>query len=813
MTVFLFLLYLIFTLVVIYRGTMSPTWEIGSAIYLGIATFIVGMPLIPALILWLVVIAIVAIMHAEPVRNFIVDYAYKHAVHSVPKLSKTEEEALNAGDTWLEEDIFRGTPDWDRLASISSELTADEQAFLDNETNELCTMLDEWTISQERDLSADVWAFMKDKGFFGLVISKEYGGKGFSARAHSDIVMKIASRSGVAAVTCMVPNSLGPGELLHFYGTEEQKADYLPKLAKGIHMPCFALTEPGAGSDATSIQSEAVVTRRTVDGKDVLGLVINNLNKRWITLAPVATLIGLAVNLKDPDGLLNGEGQEGITCILIPRSTENLEIGNRHLPADQPFMNGTIRGENIFVPISTIIGGQKNAGHGWQMLVECLSIGRSISLPALAAATSSQAYIVTGAFARIRRQFNVEIALFEGIEEKLAEIAGLNYLITSTRMLTIAAVNQHKKPSVASAITKYFNTELARIVINDAMDVHAGRAVVVGPRNYLAGNYVGLPISITVEGANIMSRNLLIFGQGSMACHPYIRDEFYAISREDKKAFGELLWQHISYCLRNFAKTVCSAWTGGLLISAPKNSLSKEYQRLARLSYAFALLADISLITLGGELKRKERLSARLADGMSYLYMAMAALRNCQKNDDNVDQQLHAKWAVSYCFYHSQKAMIAFCNNFPVKPLGFLLRLLAFPLGQTMRYPSDKLDNKLARLMVTNNDYRNGIKKTLYFSGDSSQPVDKVENALQLIIDHADLSAKIGDLRRFSFGALKNKLILKVNKGELTQLEMDSLMAVEQARWDAIQVDEYTFESMKKKTFSSVTDSLQSPLN
>ena len=813
MTIFLFLLYLIFTLVVVYRGTASPVWEIGSAIYLCVATFIIGLPWIAALILWLVIIAIVAIMHAEPVRNFLVDYIYKHAVHSVPKLTKTEEEALNAGDTWLEEDIFRGSPDWDRLASISSELTAEEQAFLDNETQELCTMLDEWTITQERDLPENVWAFMKEKGFFGLVISKEYGGHGFSARAHSDVVMKIASRSGVAAVTCMVPNSLGPGELLHFYGTEEQKANYLPKLAKGIHMPCFALTEPGAGSDATSIQSEAVVTRRIIDGNDVLGLCINNLNKRWITLAPVATLIGLAVNLKDPDDLLNGEGQEGITCILVPHTTENLVIGNRHLPADQPFMNGTIRGNNIFVPISTIIGGQKNAGHGWQMLVECLSIGRSISLPALAAATSSQAYIATGAFARIRRQFNVEIAQFEGIEEKLAEIAGLNYLISSTRMLTIAAVNQHKKPSVASAITKYFNTELARIVINDAMDVHAGRAVVVGPRNYMTGNYMGLPISITVEGANIMSRNLLIFGQGSMACHPYIRDEFYAVSRDDKKAFGALLWKHIGYFLRNFAKTVCTAWTGGLFISAPQNTMSREYKRLARLSYAFAFLADLSLIMLGGELKRKERLSARLADGMSYLYMAMAALRNCQKNDEHPDQQLHARWAVTYCFYHSQKAMISLCHNFPSRPLGFLLRLLAFPFGQTMRFPSDKLDNKLARLMVGNNDYRNMIKKTLYLSEDSNEPVDRVENALQLIIRHADISAKIGDLKRYSFGALKEQLALKVGKGELTQAEMDSLVAVERARWDAIQVDEFTFDSMKNKTFSSVTDSYPNPLD
>ena len=813
MAVFLFLLYLVFPLVVVYRGMKSPTWEVGSAVYLVIATFIVGMPWVAGLILWLLIISVIVVIQVEPVRNAIAESLYKRAVKSIPKLTKTEEEALNAGDTWVEQDIFTGSPDWDKLANISSALTTEEQAFLDNETQMLGDMLDDWAIGQEHDLPENVWAFMKEKGFFGLVITKEYGGKGFSARAHSDIVMKIASRSGVAAVTCMVPNSLGPGELLHYYGTDEQKAKYLPTLAKGIDIPCFALTEPGAGSDATSIQSEAIVMKRLVDGQEVLGLAINNLNKRWITLAPVATLIGLAVNLKDPNGLLKGEGQEGITCLLIPRTTENLEIGNRHLPANQPFMNGTIRGENIFVPITTIIGGQKNAGHGWQMLVECLSIGRSISLPALAAASSSVAYLTTGAFARIRRQFNVEIGQFEGVEEKLAEIAGLSYLINATRLLTVAAVNQHKKPSVASAITKYFNTELSRIVVNDAMDVHAGRSVVVGPRNYLSSAYVGLPISITVEGANIMSRNLLIFGQGSMACHPYIRDEFYAIAREDKVAFNDLLWKHISYFMRNVAKTVCSAWTGGWFIKAPDNKLNRKYKQLARLSHAFAFLADLSLIYLGGELKRKERLSARLADGMSYLYMAMAALRNYQENATHADQELHAKWAVSYCFYNAQKAMISFCDNFPSRPLGILVRLIAFPFGQTMRYPSDKLDHQIAQLMTSNNHYRDSIKKGLYLSGDSRQPVDKVENALQLMIKHADLFAKIGDLKRYSFGGLKKKLAQKVSASELTQQEMDALVAVERARWDAIQVDEFTFDSMKEKIFSSVTDSFPNPLD
>jgi hypothetical protein len=433
-------------------------------------------------------------------------------------------------------------------------------------------------------------------------------------------------------------------------------------------------------------------------------------------------------------------------------------------------------------------------------------------LPALGTASSSVSYITTGAFARIRRQFNVELVQFEGVAEKLAEIAGLNYLINATRLLTVAAVNEHKKPSVASAITKYFNTELARVTVNNAMDVHAGRAVVVGPRNYLSNAYQSIPISITVEGANIMSRNLLIFGQGSMACHPYIRDEFYAVSSGNKEAFRTIIWNHIAYFMQNMAKTICSAWTGGIFIIAPDRAMKREYKRLARLSHAFSWLADLSLIYLGGDLKRKERLSARLADGMSYLYMAMAVLRNVEVNQDNPDDQLHAKWAVDYCFYHAQKSMIGFCNNFPSHLLGGIMRLIAFPFGQTMRYPTDQLENKLARLMTTNNHYREQVKNYIYLSGDEKQPVDRMEHALQLIIKADELGKKVSDLKRFKGPKLKEKLQEKVEKGDLTSQEMDTLLTLEQARWDAILVDEFDFDSMKKKTYASVIDKVESPL-
>jgi acyl-CoA dehydrogenase len=788
-------------------------WEIGTVVYLLLASFVVGMPgWFFGLLIWLAIIATAVLIHSKSVRFAISDFLFQHIGKTIPKLSKTEEEALKTGEVWLERDVFTGSPNWQKLMNVSSALSPEEQAFLDNEVQTLCSMLDDWKINQAEDLSKEVWDYIKGNGFFGLVIPKEYGGKGFSARAHSEVVFKVSSRSPATAVTVMVPNSLGPGELINYYGTDEQKTQYLPNLAKGVDIPCFALTEPGAGSDATSIQSEAIVVRKKVAGKMVLGLNLT-LNKRWITLAPVATLIGLAVNLTDPEGLLKGEGSEGITCLLIPRNTKNLEIGNRHLPADQPFMNGTIRGQNLFVPITTIIGGQKNAGGGWKMLVECLSIGRSISLPALGAASSSVSYLMTGAFARIRRQFNVEIGSFEGIEEKLAEIAGLNYLVNATRLLTVAAVDEHIKPSVASAITKYFNTELARITVNDAMDVHAGRTVVVGPRNYLVNYYQSIPISVTVEGANIMSRNLLIFGQGSMACHPFVSDEFYAVTQGDKLAFRQLIWQHIYYFLHNLAKMICSAWSGGIFISAPPNALKRQYQRLARLSHAYAWLADLSLICLGGDLKRRERLSARLADGMSYLYIAMAVLRYYQQNEEHPDEELHAEWAATYCYYQAQKSMIAFCRNFPSRPLGFLVRVLAFPFGQTMKYPSDKLDHHLAQLMMKNNHYRERLVKAIYLSGDAQQPMDRMEQALQLLIKHGNLYKKIKDLKRFKFAALKEKLAEKVSKGGLSQQEMDALIAVERACWDAIQVDEFSFDSKKGERLVSATDALTNPLD
>ncbi len=805
-----FVLFVVFTLVVLLRQMHSTVFKIGSLVYLVVATFLLSMPKIFAIPLWIILLSVTAILSFSGLRHWLSHQFFKYAKKVSPRLSKTEEEALNAGDTWIEKSIFTGTPDWDSLFEIKTTLTSAEQSFLDNEVNTLCEMLHEWEISQQQDLPAHVWQYIRENGFLGLVIPESYGGKGFSARAHSDIVLKVASRSTVAAVTVMVPNSLGPGELLLHYGTDTQKNYYLPRLAKGLEIPCFALTEPEAGSDATSIQSLGVVMKKEIDGESVLGVSLT-LNKRWITLSPVATLIGLAVQLKDPDGLLNGVGHEGITCLLIPNDLPNLEIGNRHLPANQPFMNGTIRGKDVFVPIDHIIGGQAMAGRGWQMLVECLSIGRSISLPALGTASSSVAYVVTSAFARIRRQFNVDLAQFEGIEERLSEIGGLNYLVSATRLLTVAAVDQHKKPSVASAITKYFNTELARATINHAMDIHGGRAVVMGPRNYLMNYYQGIPISVTVEGANIMTRNLLIFGQGSMACHPFVRDEFYAISNDDEHAFHVLVWRHIHYSLSAFAKAMSTGWTAGLLVASPRKLMKRHYQHLTRLSAAFAWMADLSLLTLGSSLKRRERLSARLGDAMSHLYLAMGVLRFFEERGAHDDEQVHAEWALQYCFYQTEKALLEFCHNFPNRLLGFKMKWVAFPFGAKCRYPGDGLSHKLARLMTTNNTYRELLKKMIYLSHLKEEPIDKVELVFQDILAHDPLLKKIRREKKWNASNFREVLQKLVDEGHLSLDEMACVVDIEKARWDAILVDEFDNESMKAKKYESVISKYPNP--
>lgn len=798
---FSILLLFIWTMISVQQAINFRIWLVTTG-GLGIFSFIfMGWSFIGLLIFFIFLWGSLVLAKHTGWQKWISTIFYKNLSHFIPKLSETEEQALKVGDAWLEEMVFQGKIDWSALSQVKTKLTKEEKSFLDNETQELCNMLDEWQIMQDKDLSAEVWSFLKQKGFFGLVISKQFGGKGFSARAHSDVVLKIASRSTVAAITVMVPNSLGPGELLMHYGTDEQKQYYLPRLASGQDIPCFALTEPEAGSDATSIQSAAIVCYQKKGRENILGLKLS-LEKRWITLAPIATLIGAAVVVKDPDGLLNGCGQEGITCILLDRKTPHLEIGARHIPANQPFMNGTIRGKDIFVPLSQVIGGQEQTGHGWKMLVECLSIGRSISLPTIGAATSAVAYLTTGAFARMRRQFNFELVNFEGIQEKLASIAGLHYLVNANRLLTLAAVDANKKPAVASAIAKYFNTELARQVINDAMDVHGGRTVVEGPRNYLVAYYQGIPISVTVEGANIMSRNLLIFGQGSMVCHPFIRREFYAIRDNNQEKFNKVFWEHVNYSLSLLCKAWVNNWSFGRLIKTPKLNQFLNPRGLIQLSTSFAWVADLSLITLGGDLKRRERLSARLADAFSYLYLVLGVFADLQDvHEPDELMRAQASWAVKYCYAKAQAALISFIREYPIRPIAWLMRMVIAPFGQVFVMPQDKLEKKLAFLMSANSDYRTLLKQNIFLSGDAQQPVDRMEMALQQYLSLNELYAKVPDIRKIKFQQLQTWLSTQVENGVIIEAEKNALYLAEAARYDSVLVDEFITKEEKTKVF------------
>ncbi|HEV7928537.1 MAG TPA: acyl-CoA dehydrogenase, partial [Nitrosospira sp.] len=638
------------------------------------------------------------ILLAPPVRRALIsDRLLKIFRKILPQVSQTEQEALDAGTIWWEGELFSGSPNWYKLLAYPKpKLSPEEKAFLAGPVEELCRMLDEWTITRElHDLPPHVWQFIKDNGFFGMIIPKKYGGHGFSALAHSEVVMKISSRSGTAAVSVMVPNSLGPSELLLQYGTGEQKDYYLPRLAKGLEVPCFALTGPDAGSDAGAIPDTGIVCHGQYNGDEhVLGIRVN-WEKRYITLGPVATLLGLAFKLRDPEGLLGGPEDLGITLALIPTDTPGVSIGRRHFPLDAAFQNGPNSGKDVFIPLDWVIGGRNGVGYGWRMLVNCLAVGRSISLPATSTGAAKLATRTTGAYSRVRVQFKTPIGRFEGVEEALSRIGGNTYIMDAARVMTAGAVDLGEKPSVISAIVKYHLTERGRQAINDAMDVHGGKGICLGPSNYLGRNYQQIPVSITVEGANILTRNMIIFGQGAIRCHPYLLKEIDAANDSNavraSKHFDQALAGHAAYTLSNGVRTFLHGLTGGTLASAP-GSVAPEtqhyYSQLTRFSAAFAFLGDISLLTLGGALKRKERISARLGDILSMLYLCSAALKRFE--DDGrpaVDLPL-LHWSVQDALYRMQQAFEGLLDNFPGSAVAArLLRFMVFPLGTAFSPP------------------------------------------------------------------------------------------------------------------------------
>lgn len=690
-------------------------------------------------ILW-VVLAVLVLLNIDGLRlSFITKPFLLVYRRLLPSMSSTEREALEAGTVWWDGELFTGGPNWKKLMSAAApKLSAEEQAFLDGPCEELCRMIDEWDTTHKRgDLSPQVWDYLKSKGFFAMIIPKKYGGLEFSAYAHSCVLIKIASRSGTACSTVAVPNSLGPAELLLHYGTEEQKHHYLPRLARGEEVPCFALTGPRAGSDAASIPDTGVVCKGIYDGREVIGLKLN-FSKRYITLAPIATVVGLAFRLFDPNKLLGGEQTDyGITCALIPRNTAGITIGRRHFPVNNPFQNGPIQGHDVFVPLDCIIGGPKMAGQGWRMLVEQLSVGRCISLPSNATGGAKAAIFATGAYSRIRKQFNTPVGNFEGVQEVLARMAGNTYIMDAARSVTIAAIDGGERPAVPAAMLKYHVTELARVVANDAMDVHGGKGICLGPRNYLGRGYQIIPVAITVEGANILTRNLILFGQGAIRCHPFVLKEMEAARSKDKKKsvhdFDKALFGHIGFTISNAVRSLIMALTLARFSDVPETGATKRYfQHINRFSASFAFATDVAMLTLGGYLKKKESLSARLGDVVSAMYLASMVLKHYENQGRPAEDLPFVEWACRSLLYKAQEQLHSFLRNFPNRLLAGLMRLVIFPRGRTYSAPDDSLSQKLAEAIMLPTATRDRLTQGIYRTAEPGNPLGLLHEALVL---------------------------------------------------------------------------------
>lgn len=786
------------------------------------------------------------------IRSFRIQYIsgplYKLIRKSLPHMSRTEKEAIEAGDVWLEGDLFRGRPDWKKLHALPvPSLSEEELSFLNNQVETLCQMVEDWTITHyDFDLPAKAWDYLKSERFFGMNIPKSFGGLGFSALGNSTIIQKLSTRSVTLAVTTMVPNSLGPAELLLAYGTSAQKDYYLPRLASGQEIPCFALTGPEAGSDASAIPDVGIVCRGIFEGKEVLGMRLT-WNKRYITLAPIATVLGLAFKLYDPEGLLeesekneknkkneNNESNEenqkndknrknekslGITVCLLPTHLPGVEIGKRHFPLNQPFMNGPTRGKDVFVPLDFIIGGTPMIGKGWRMLVESLSAGRGISLPALSTAIGKMGFRTAGAYARIRKQFNTPIGRFEGVEATLARIGGLTYLLESCRLLTLSAIDNEIRPSVATAIAKYHMTEMGRIVINDAMDVHGGKGIMMGPNNYIGRNYESIPISITVEGANILTRSLIIFGQGAIRCHPFIQLEMQAGLKEDINEgidlFDKAFCGHFKYFSSNMIRNLFHALTGGFFASffcgfrgTRTPVLRSYYGAICRMSVSLAFVSDIALVLFGGKLKRLERSSARLGDVLSYLYLASCALKYFKDSNEKKSDRCFAIWALQTCLYRAQESLLEFFRNLPNPYIAFVLKWKVFPWGRPYALPKDSLEHQMVQAMMEPGDLRERLTQYIFVGRNGDNPVANLENAfLQLLSSEPALlkiedAIKQGLLSKEMDSELKLQSAIKI--GLLTEEEANIVREFEKARQKVIQVDEFTQQELAHLSNQSI---------
>jgi len=790
----------ILAIALVYHGRTKAGWVLPVALVLAawgrlVAAGSGGSVAVFAVVTGLVMLFIL-LFAVTPVRRAIVGpHAMRALAPLFPKMSETERIALEAGTVWWDADLFSGAPDWKKwLANPPAKLSDRECAFLDGPCEELCRMVSDWDATIRGDLSEKAWRFIRDNGFFAMIIPESYGGLQFSAQANSAVVTKLATRSTGLAVTVMVPNSLGPAELLLHYGTEEQKSYYLPRLARGEEIPCFALTEPHAGSDASGMRSSGVVCRGSFEGREVVGIRLN-WDKRYITLAPVATLLGLAFKLYDPEHLLGGAEDLGITCALIPVTLPGIEIGKRHDPLSVPFLNGPTRGKDVFIPVEYIIGGPKMAGQGWKMLMQCLSAGRGISLPSLSAGAAQLSARTVGAYTTVREQFNLPLGQFEGVQEALARIGGMTYAVDSLRRVTAASVDAGEKPSVVSAIAKAYSTETMRKVVNDAMDACGGAGISMGPRNVLGRAYMSLPIGITVEGANILTRTMIIFGQGALRCHPYAQHEVRAVAARDVPAFDRAFFGHMGFVAQNKVRSLVLGLTDARFVPVPLGGeIGRVLQRVSRMSAAFAFCGDVAMMTLGGSLKRRERLTGRLADALSWLYIASTVVKRFADDGQPDRDRPYVRWACTHALAESQNALVGFLDNLPARAIATLARLVVFPLGARYRQPSDRLATAVAEGLLEDRPPRRALSADVFVPPPSEPGLGQLEAALATVLAARPVQTLVKKAvreKRVAFAPAETLLDRAVDAGVLDASQRALLDEAERARSRVIAVDEF----------------------
>jgi len=789
-------------LLLAHQRLSSTQWSLGLVGLLVISGIMEWLSSGLLLVLWLVLIAGMLFLHGDVLRLRLWATVFARLQQVLPRLSKTEQEAIDAGTIWWDAELFSGAPQWRKLLAVPAPVLTDEETlFLIDETEKLCAALDDWDISEQRhDLPPAIWQRLKEKGYLGMIIPKEYGGKGFSHLAHSSVVMKLSARSTTAGVTVMVPNSLGPAELLLHYGTEAQKQHYLPRLADGREIPCFALTGPFAGSDASAIPDIGVLCEHQVQGETMLGFRIN-FGKRYITLAPVATVIALAFSARDPQQLLGQQEDLGITVALVPATTDGVHIGDRHNPLGAAFLNGPITGKDVFVPLDWVIGGQQQIGNGWKMLVESLAAGRGISLPAFSVGIAKLAARMTGAYARLREQFGRPIGHFEGVQEALGKIAGYTYMMDASRYLTLTALHQGERPAVLTAISKAYITEYARQVINLSMDVHGGKGICMGPANYLGRIYQQIPIGITVEGANILTRSLIVFGQGAIRSHPYMLKLIEVLAEPQAPAtwqkFDGIMLGYLGHLLGNTARAICYgiSWR---LVPVPLTDHSRSwYAQISRWSAAFAVVADAGLLRLGGSLKQHESFSGRMADALAHLYLASAVLKRFRDTGSPEQDWNLVEWSCRHALDQVQSALDAALANFPSPKIGLLLRPVVFPLGRRRLAPGDALNRLLAFGLMEPSETLMRLTEGIYLNESIEDPTGKIDFALQLKLQAEPLLKRLREQKlqqpwHLDYAQWLHELL---EKGQINADEASLLDQTRSALESAIAVDAFPQET------------------